>query len=275
MDKINHWKKLTFESLTAMGEKIMSALPNIIGAILILIIGWLITKTVIYILGKLLKVAKLDKLTEKVNKLNLFGNANLDFNITKTILIFVKWILFLVFLIIASDIMNWTIVSVEIGNLLRYLPRLFSAIALFMIGIYVAKFVRNGINAFYKSFDLNGAKIISSVVFYIIAVIITVTALNQAGIDTTIVTNNITAILGAFLLAIAIGFGLGSKEIVADLLRSFYSRKTYEIGDTIKINNYEGTVVSVDSISMVLKTQNGKIVIPIKDVTKNVVEVKN
>ena len=144
-----------------------------------------------------------------------------------------------------------------------------------MIGIYVAKFVRNGINAFYKSFDLNGAKIISSVVFYIIAVIITVTALNQAGIDTTIVTNNITVILGAFLLAIAIGFGLGSKEIVADLLRSFYSRKTYEIGDTIKINNYEGTVVSVDSISMVLKTQNGKIVIPIKDVTKNVVEVKN
>jgi small-conductance mechanosensitive channel len=119
--------------------------------------------------------------------------------------------------------MNWEVVSKEIGNLLRYLPRLFSAIALFMIGIYIARFVKNAIKGFYESFDLSGSKIISTLVFYIIAVIVTITAMNQAGIDTTVVTNNVTIILGAFLLAVAIGFGLGSREVIRDLLRTFYT----------------------------------------------------
>ena len=274
MEKINHWKELTFESLTAMGEKIMTALPSLIGAILILIVGWIVTKIVVFIIKKILKVAKIDLLNDKINKLDLFGKSSIDLNITKAILIFAKWILYLVFLIIAADIMNWSIVSIEIGNLLRYLPKLFSAIALFMIGVYIAKFVRDAIYSLCSSFNITGGKLISSIVFYIISIIVTLTALNQAGIDTTIITNNITIILGSFLLAMAIGLGLGSKEIVADLLRSFYSRKTYEIGDHIKVNDVVGTIVSVDNLSMVIKTQTGKVIIPIKDITENTVEVK-
>lgn len=273
METINNWKQLTFDSLTAMGQKIMGTLPDIFGAIMILLIGWIITKIVIYILGKVLKVIKIDKLTSKINDLDLFGENDIKFKVSKVILVFVKWLLLLVFLIIAADIMEWNIVSVEIGNLLRYLPKLFSAMALFMIGMYIANFVEKAINGFYESFDLGGAKIISKVVFYIIAVIISVTALNQAGIDTSIITNNITIILGAFLLAISIGFGLGSKEIIGDLLRSFYSRKNYELGDKIKFNEVEGTVESIDNICMTIKTNTGKIIIPIKDLVEATVEV--
>ncbi|GGX30254.1 mechanosensitive ion channel family protein [Aquimarina muelleri] len=274
METITQWKELTFKSLSAMGEKIMTALPNIIGAILILLLGWIVTKIIIFLLKRVLKFVKIDQLTAKINQMKLFGTTDIKFGITNAIVIFVKWIMFLVFLIIASDIMDWTIVSEEIGNLLRYLPKLFSAIALFMIGIYIAKFVKKAIQGFYESFDLAGSKIISTLVFYIIAVIITITALNQAGIDTTVVTNNVTVILGAFLLAISIGFGLGSKDVIGDLLRTFYTRKNYEIGDIVKIKDIEGSVESIDNICMTLNTKSGKIILPIKDVVENQVEIK-
>jgi len=273
METITEWTEITVQSLKAMGEKIMTTLPNILGAIIILIVGWLITKITVYILKKALKLFKLDKLTKKVNDMNLFGETDIKFSITNAIVLFVKWIMFLVFLIIAADIMNWGIVSEEIGNLLRYLPRLFSAIALFMIGIYIAKFVKKGIQGFYESFDLSGATIISSLVFYIIAILITVTALNQAGIDTTVITNNISIILGAFLLAVAIGFGLGSKEVIGDLLRTFYTRKNYEAGDKVKVNDIQGTIESIDNICMTLNTEKGKIIIPIKDVVNSSIEI--
>ena len=273
METINQWKDLTFQSLNAMGEKIMVTLPNVIGAIIILILGWLITKIIVYILKKALKLAKIDRLSEKVNQMNLFGKAQFKFKAIPAIAAFVKWIMFLVFLIIAADIMSWDIVSREIGNLLRYLPRLFSAIALFMIGIYIAKFVKKAIQGFYESFDLAGAKIISNLVFYIIAVIITITALNQAGIDTTVVTNNVTIILGAFLLAISIGFGLGSKEVIGDLLRTFYTRKNYEVGDKVKLMDVEGSIEAIDNICMTLSTTEGKVIIPIKDVVESKVKV--
>ena len=273
MESISQWKDLIIQSLTSMGEKIMTTIPNIIGAIIVLVLGWIITKIVVYLLKRVFKFAKIDLLSEKINDLKLLGKSEISIPITNAITVFVKWIMFLVFLIIAADIMNWTIVSQEIGNLLRYLPKLFSAIALFMIGIYIARFVKKAIQGFYESFDLAGSKIISSIVFYIIAIIISITALNQADIDTTVVTNNVTIILGAFLLAISIAFGLGSKEVVGDLLRTFYTRKNYELGDHIKLEGIEGTVEAIDNISMTLSTTKGKLILPIKDVVESKVEI--
>ncbi len=274
METINAWKDLTLESLSTMGENIGSTLPNIVGAILILLIGWLITRVILLILKKLLKIVKVDRLTEKINETDLFGNHDIDFKVSKVILSFVKWLMFLVFLIVAADIMNWNIISSEIGNLLRYLPKLFSAIALFMIGLYIANFIKKAVKGVFESFELSGSKIIGNIVFYLILVFITVTALNQAGVDTTIITNNVTIILGSFLLALSIGFGLGSKDVIADLLRTFYTRKTYVLGDKIKVNGVKGTIESIDNISITLKTNEGKTIIPIKEVVDNRVEIE-
>ncbi|MEX0291248.1 MAG: mechanosensitive ion channel domain-containing protein [Flavobacteriaceae bacterium] len=273
METINEWKDLTVESLKTMGGDIASTLPNIVGAIVILIIGWLITRIVTFLLGKILKLAKIDRLTDKINESNIFGDVDVKFKVSKVLVGFVKWILFLVFLIVAADIMHWEIISTEIGNLLRYLPRLFSAIALFMIGLYIATFIRKAILGLFESFEFSGSKIISRLVFYIIVIIITITALNQAGVDTTIITNNVTIILGAFLLAIAIGFGLGSKEVVGDLLRTYYARRNYVVGDKIKIDGMEGTVEAIDNITMTLKTNKGKTIVPISYVVESRVDI--
>ncbi|HAF77805.1 MAG TPA: hypothetical protein DCG42_10870, partial [Maribacter sp.] len=110
--------------------------------------------------------------------------------------------------------------------------------------------------------------------FYLIIIFVSITALNQAGIDTQIITNNFTIVLGAFLLAISLALGLGSREIVGDLLRTFYSRKIYAVGDKVKIGDLQGTVVGIDNIAMVLKTKTGKVVIPIKKVVEKTVEVE-
>ena len=114
----------------------------------------------------------------------------------------------------------------------------------------------------------------SNLVFYVIAVIIVITALNQAGIDTSVITNNVTIILAAFLAAIAIGFGLGSKDVIADLLRSFYTRRNFEVGQKIHLNNLTGTIESIDNITITLRTAKGKTVLPIKDITQNQIDIE-
>ncbi|PRX53063.1 mechanosensitive ion channel family protein [Flagellimonas meridianipacifica] len=274
METINEWKDLTFNSLITMGRDIASALPKIIGALIILLIGWIVTKIILFVLGKILKLAKVDTLSEKINEMNLFGKGDFKFDIAKIILGFVKWLLLLVFLIVAADILSWEIISTEIGNLLRYLPRLFSALALMMIGLYVGNFVKTTVKKLFDSLEFSGSNVVSNMLFYIIVIFISITALNQAGIDTTIITNNITMILGAFLLAFALGLGLGSRDIITDLLRSFYTRRTYAVGDKIVIGEHSGTVEAIENNSLTLVTKSGKYVIPIKDVTSAKVEIK-
>ncbi|WP_149277398.1 mechanosensitive ion channel family protein [Pareuzebyella sediminis] len=274
METINEWKNLTLDSLNTMGRNVGEALPKLIGALAILLVGWLITKLVLFGFRKLLTVIKIDTLTEKLNEARLFGDNDLKIEVSKVILGFLKWLLYLVFLVVAADIMKWTIISSEIGNLLRYLPKLFSALALFMIGIYIATFIRKAVKGIFESFELSGAKIISNIVFYLITIFVTITALNQAGVDTTIITNNVTIILGAFLLAFSIGFGLGSKEVISAVLKAFYTRKKFAMGDQISIGNLEGTIESIDNITITLKTQDGKVVIPIKEIVESRIRIK-
>ena len=273
MDTINQWKELSFNTLSTILDNIAVALPNILGAIFILFVGFLFNKIVRLIVKRIFKIGKIKEVSEKINDTEFFGEADFKINIEKIILGFIKWFLLLVFIIIAADIVKLTIISTEIANLLRYVPQLISAVIIFVIGLYGAKFIEKTLIKIFKSMDFNGSILVSSIVFYIIMIFVTITAVNQAGIDTSIITNNFTLILGAFLLAFALAFGLGSKTIVADLLKTFYARKNYAVGDRIKMNTIEGTIESIDSIFVTLKTENGKLVIPIKEITENRIEV--
>ncbi len=275
METINDWKNVTLDSLSGMGKEIALAFPKILGAIVILFLGWIVIKITMFLFRKILKLAKIQVLNDKINGMDVTGKGDLKIDLTKIILGFVRWFLILVFLIVAADILDWKIISQEIGNLLHYLPRFFSALALLMLGFYIGNFVKKTIKRLFDSLEFGGSNLVSNLFFYVIVIFMSITALNQAGVDTTIITNNITLILGSFLLAFALGVGLGSREIVADLLRSFYTRKTYMVGDKIVIGDDEGTIKAIDNNSLTLETQKSKFVIPIKDVVSQKVEIKS
>jgi small-conductance mechanosensitive channel len=267
--------KIATDSLRAIILDIASALPGIIGAIIVLIFAWLIIKITGFILKKLMRLAKVDRLSERINDAQLFGeDSKIKIDIIKVILGFVKGLLWLTFIIVAADVMGLTVISEEIANLLRYLPVLLSALVIFMIGMFAAKLIKKALLGVFDSMGIGGSKIVSNIVYYLILVFVLVTSLNQAGIDTAIVTSNITMIIGALLLAFAIGLGLGSREVVADLLRTFYARKTFAVGDAIKTKKIEGTVESIDGIFVTLKTKSGRLVLPIKEIVENRIEIQ-
>ena len=273
MEKITAWNEGVMNSLSVMTDEIATVIPNILGAIAIVIIGWLATKLIVGIVRKALKLAKADKLDDKINEIEIFEGKKLNFNVIKIVTKFVKWIMYIMLLIIVTDILNLTMVSEEIKNFLGYLPKLFSALIIFTIGLLLANFIKKAIKSFFESMDLSGSKIISQIVFFLLLTFISITALNQAGVDTAIITSNITMILAGFLLAFSLAFGFGAQKVVGDLLRTFYARRTYEVGQRIKFNNVEGDILAIDDISMTLKTTTGKLIIPIKDIVNSQVEI--
>ncbi len=274
METVGKWKDLIFETLGSILKDVASALPGIFGAFVVLIFGWITIKIVSFIIKKVFKVVKIETLSDKINDAKLFGDSDLKVDISKVLLSFIKGVLWLVFIIVAADVMNLKIISTEIANLLRYLPVLLTALIIFMVGLYLAKTIKKTVTTVFESMDLGGGKVLGNVLFYMIIIFVSITALNQAGIDTVIITSNFTIILGAFLLAAALALGLGSREIVGDLLRTFYTRKIYEVGDRIKFNKIEGKVVAIDNVSIIIKTKTGKVVVPIKQVVENTVEVE-
>lgn len=262
--------------LESFGGLLASAtqmVPQIILGLIGLLIAWLLIKLVLFILKRMLKAAKIDVLSQKVADSKLFGDKQLSIDLLKLILNTVKVLLILLFTVVLSQLLGLKAISDAIYSLFGYLPTLISALLILVGGLYLATVVKKAVTNLMESLGVGGIKMVSGAIFYLITFFVSITALNQAGVDTEIITSNFSLVLGAFLLAFSLALGLGSKEIVGDLLRTFYTRKIYEVGDSIRLKNIEGRIEAIDHISMIVKTKKGKIVVPIKKITENTVEL--
>ncbi len=250
-----------------------SALPQILKGIAFILIAFLAYKLVLWIVKRLLKVSKIEKVNTMVNDMDFLQNSNIKINLTNIILGIVKFVMVLFILIVGAEFLNLKIVSEQIGKLIEYLPRLLIGFLIFIFGVYLASQAKKLIHNLIKSIDSGGAKAISSVVFYLIFVFVSITALNQVGVDTQIISNNLSYIIGAALIAVTIAIGLGSRDIVYRLILGFYTKKNLEIGMKIQIGDQIGVIESIDNICLVLKTNTDKIVYPIKKITNNEVRI--
>lgn len=273
MEKITDWTQIAMESLIALGQKIMTELPNILGALFLILLGWILAKIVSFIVSKALGVVKFDKLSEKVNIREILDRINVTTTPSKIIAKFVYWVIILLFFVTASDTLGWFVVSESISDLILYLPKLLSAIVIFVIGFYIANFVRSGIRGVLDSLLVSSGRMISIFAYYLILIVITLTALNQAGVDTTVITSNVTLILGGILLAFAISFGLGSRDVLVNILSAFYTKNNFETGQYIEIGHIKGEIEKIDNISCTVRIADGKIVVPVKKLITEEVKI--
>jgi uncharacterized protein YacL len=170
-------------------------------------------------------------------------------------------------------VLGMPVVSQMVSDLIAYLPRLLSALVLFVLGIYLAEFVKNIVQATCNALGIPSAKIIANFVFYLIFLTLTISALAQASIETSLITSNLTVILGGVILAFAIGYGFASRDTMANFLASFYSKNKVKVGDFIAIDGSKGKVVAMDSSSITLQGDGKIIVIPLKKLTSEKVEI--
>ncbi|TAK34679.1 MAG: mechanosensitive ion channel [Saprospiraceae bacterium] len=141
------------------------------------------------------------------------------------------------------------------------------------MGIYLAEFVKNVVQAACNSLGIPSGKIIASFVFYLIFLTMTISALAQASIETALITSNLTVILGGVVLAFAIGYGFASKDTMANFLASFYSKNKIKVGDVIHLDGSTGKVIGLDSTSVTLQGDGKTIVIPLRKLTSEKVEI--
>ena len=255
-------------------DDIIAGMPTVVGFIIFILIAWLLIKLFLYILRKALNKTNIDQWSEKLSETEIFGSTTVNIVLTKFILGIVKWSLILIFVLAGSGIFGLDSVSNGIQSFIAYLPRLLTALAILVAGIYLGTVVKKAIHTMFKSLEISGGNILGNIAFYLIVVFLSITAFDQAGIDTSVIKSNLTLILGSIVLSFTIAFGLGSRDVVKKLLFGFYTRKNFEIGQRIKVGKTKGEIIAIDNICMTIKTANGKVILPIDQVASKKVEIE-
>ncbi|MDM1325544.1 hypothetical protein HXZ97_00410 [Myroides odoratimimus] len=270
-------ERYNFEYPSQMINSVMSSLlQGLIGFVFLvgyILISWLIIKVCSYVLKKLFKVIRLEKIQNLLSENDFLNKVNIKISVSDILIFFVK--VFLIFLMVVggAELFGLAIVSREIGNLMLYIPKVFVALLIFVGGLYFATWVKKAIVEVLKAVDFSGARMIGNILFYLILVFVFITTLNQMGINTDIITNNISIIVGAILLTVALSLGLGAKDVVTRLLFSFYARKNLELGQLVRIDGLEGYVISIDNIYLCLLVEGKKHYLPIAKVSESHIEI--
>lgn len=256
------------DAFIAYLHRFTESLPNFLLALTLLFVGWLAARFLSAMVIKLLRLVKISSLTKgkvappeilsKIPIPDLIGNL-------------VYFITLLFFIVTASDLLGWQVISNQVNILINFLPTLFSGIFLFAIGYYIANFVSDIIKATTLSIGMAAGRALSGFAFYFILLITSLTALDQIGIDTTIIRSNLVVIIGAVMLAASVSYGIASRDVLSNMLASYFSRRAFTLGQTIKVDDVEGMIIRMESTYVVLQTPTEQVVIPTRElITKKV-----
>jgi len=250
-----------------------SALPNLVGAIFILIFGWIFSKLLAKGIGKFLEKISIDKTADKINQIDFMKSANLNFRLSKIIPSVVYFILLLIFAMIATEVLQMPVVSEMVGDLIEFIPNLIAAFILFILGVVLADFLKMLTQTACNSLGIPSGRVIASFVFYLVFLTMTITALEQASIQTSLISTNLTILVAGLVFAFSIGYGLASKDTMANYLASFYTKSKVKVGDVIRIKDVTGEIMVVDSSSITIQTEDRLVIIPLRKLTSENLEI--
>lgn len=261
------------EALEDVFYQMLSVIPNLIGAILLFLVGWIIAKLVAKVLKRVLVTLRIDSVGDKLNEIEFIEKSNLKIVPSKILSKIVYYILLLIFTIAATETLGMETVSNLISDLIAYIPYVISALIFMVIGLLFADFIKGLVLTALKSLGVPSARMISNFIFYFLVITVAMSALAQAKVNTEFLNSNITLILGAIVAAFAIGYGFASRDIIANFLASFYSKGKVNLGDMVTINNTTGEVIAMDNSSLTIQTGDKRVIIPLSKLTTEKIEI--
>jgi hypothetical protein len=215
------WLTVTSDAWVSVWDKFVAFLPNLIGAIIILVVGWIIGMVVATLIDRLFRLVGLQALFEKAKVEEVLKKANSEKDATTLIASAFRWIIYLVAFIAASSALKLTAVADFLNSVLLYVPQVMIAVAIVLMGLILAHFLAAVVKGSIKSAGLAFADTASLVVRWSIIVFSVLAALAQLGIATNMINTLFVGLVAFLAIAGGLAFGLGgqnaAKELIEDI----------------------------------------------------------
>jgi small-conductance mechanosensitive channel len=212
------WTGITILALQQAWQSIIEFLPLLIGAIIIFALGWIIAIWIGKLVAGILSKLRFDKLFEGAGWREAFEKAEIKVTPSDFIGAIVKWILIVVFLIVAADILGWTAFATLLAKLLSWVPNLVVSIAIFVVAVVVADILGKMVKASVKKMGVSLTNFVGSAVKWAIYIFAIFAILLQLGVASTIVNTLVVGFVATLAIAFGLAFGLGGKEAAARLI---------------------------------------------------------
>lgn len=216
---LQEWSNITLAALQNIWQGFLSFVPSLIGALVIFVIGWMISAAVGRLVAEILKRLKFNQLFERGNWDEALAKAGIKVDVSAFIGAIVKWILVIVFLLAAVEILGFVQLADFIQKILAYLPNVVVAALIFVVTVIVVDIVEKVVRATVEGIKVGYGKIVSEIIKWSIWVFALLAILHQLGIAKPFMETLFSGIVAMLVISLGLAFGLGGKEVAGEMLQ--------------------------------------------------------
>jgi hypothetical protein len=221
---VTDWGVAVMTSLTSALALLLSAIPKVLGFVVILVIGWLIASALAKVVSSVLRAVKFNDLAQRAGLTGFVQKMGLQTDAAGFMALIAKWFVRMIVLVSAFDALGLPAVSQVLQQLLLWLPNLVVAIIALVIGGLAANALGKLVRGATAESGLGSPDLLASIARVAVWAFAIVVAVNQIGIATTLINTLFMATVGAVALALGLAFGLGGRETAAQIVRDWYAK---------------------------------------------------
>jgi hypothetical protein len=218
---ISDWGDAIFLGISNAVNTFLAAIPQVIGALLIILIGWIIASVVARIVTAAMRRTSVDRLFAE-HAGPVYGEQTSAFEPSVVTGEIVKWIIRLVFLVAAANVLGMPQVSQLLNEVLLWIPNLIVAAVILLVAPLLGRFVRGLIEVGAGQMGFTNGRLLGRIAEIAIIAFAVVIAIDQIGIAPNLVNTLFVGLVGALALAFGLAFGLGGREVASQLTQSWY-----------------------------------------------------
>ena len=219
---INDWGDSVFLALSTALNNFLAAIPAVIGALLILLIGWILSNILGRVTSEILERAGADRLYAEHGGREMYGEAGSRIVPSRVAGELVKWVVRIVFLVAAANVLGLTQISELLNQVILWIPNLIVAAVILLVAPLLARFVRGLIEVGAGQMGFSNASLLGRIAEVAVIAFAVIIAINQIGIAANLVNILFIGIVAALAIAFGLAFGLGGRDVAAELTRSWY-----------------------------------------------------
>jgi hypothetical protein len=221
--EVSNWGDAIFLALTNALNSFLAAIPLIIGALVIIVIGWIIAGVLARIVTDLLRRAGADRLFAEHGG-DVYGEQSRKVQPSVVGGELVKWLVRIIFLVAAANVLGLTQVSLLLNEVLLWIPNLIVAAIILLVAPILARFVRGAIEVGAGQMGFTNARLLGNIAEVAIVAFAIIIAINQIGIAANLVDILFIGVVAALALAFGLAFGLGGRDVAAQLTQDWYGQ---------------------------------------------------
>ena len=220
------WGNLIVDPVREMLTRIMSYLPVLLGALVILVVGWIVAKAIRRIVDWLLKTVNFDTMADKAGISEVLRKGNLKTTAREVVSGLVYWLIMIMVLVMVVNALGLPKASDILASLFAYVPKVIAALFVLVVAMFIASFVSGIVRIAAGNTNLPKPDLLAGISRWAIIIFAVTIALAQLGIAPLLVTATFNIILGGVCLALALAFGLGGKDVAARYLEELKEKRS-------------------------------------------------